>query len=38
MKNRLIDMWFECREERTRIENILWNRYGYDIALKFPFK
>lgn len=37
MKNKLIDLWFECREDRERIETILWERYGYDLALKFPF-
>lgn len=38
MKNKLIDLWFEVKtSERERIENILWLRYGYDIALRFPF-
>lgn len=37
MKDRLIDMWFERREDRERIEAILWTRYGYDLGLKFPF-
>lgn len=25
------------RHNLHRIETILWKRYGYDIALKFPF-
>lgn len=37
MKDRLIDMWFDYPRHRARIESILWERYGYDLALKFPF-
>lgn len=38
MKDRLIDLWFERRQHRERIETILWERYQYDLALKYPFK
>lgn len=37
MKNRLIDLWFQLPEERIRIEDILYVRYGYDIGLRFGF-
>lgn len=36
MKNRLIDAWFDYPNHRTRIEEILYVRYGDDIALRFP--
>lgn len=38
MKNRLIDLWLNSRKDRERVETILWERYQYDLALKFPFK
>ena len=28
----------QTRKNLERIENILWTRYGYDIALKHSFK
>lgn len=37
MKNRLIDAWFNLPKQRTRIEEILFKRYGYDIALRFNY-
>ena len=37
MKNKLIDAWFDSPSQRSRIEEILYVRYGYDIALRFNF-
>ena len=38
MKDKLIDLWFVSDPTyRRRIENVLFHRYGYDIALRFPF-
>ena len=38
MKYNLIGHYYDALpKDKIRIEQILWKRYKYDIALKFPF-